>query len=292
MSKVIFVGDVHLKPSSPISRKDDYSESMLSKLRAVADYALSVGAPTIIMLGDIFDSTNTSVSYLSRCMDVFNDIRKRGVSLFSIIGNHDIKNERLDSLSGTPLGVLVKSQCVGVFNSLTVGKTRIVAHHYSAPLEANLCDASSVLVSHSFFNQSFSDSSLSEHDLTALGYGAYVFGHDHVPYDSVEGDGWVLLRPGSLCRNTSHFYNLYRKPRVLVLDVDDFSFSYWEVPCESDVFHVKKSEVSVSDMSNLVEHIRNSYTGSEFDIRGFIEKLEVSVSAKSLLLDYCKILGA
>lgn len=120
MSKVIFVGDTHLKGTSPVSRTDDYSQSILDKIRWVADYALSVKSNIVIILGDLFDSVTVSVPYLFRVLSLFKDIKSQGIKLYSLCGNHDLKHLSLELLTQTPLGLLVKAECLSILKKIKI----------------------------------------------------------------------------------------------------------------------------------------------------------------------------
>lgn len=111
MSKLTFltVGDVHIADHPPGARIDNYKEATLEKLRMVAQAANKVEADAVLFTGDIFHlkaPSRNSHSMVRALMDV---LRSMGVPCYCAPGNHDLRNDRLDSLPHQPLGVLFKS---------------------------------------------------------------------------------------------------------------------------------------------------------------------------------------
>lgn len=299
MSNIIFVGDVHLKGSSPISRKDDYPEVILNKIKYIADYAEEIGCKHILFLGDIFDTVNTSLQYFSYALSVFKNIRDRGIGLYTIVGNHDIRYESLDSLPTTPLGILVKSNIISLLDTLEVDDVRIVGCHYSKDPEQNkYTNNYSILLLHKFYEAGFGEVPLTREDTINLGYDTYILGHDHKPYSTqVIRDGLKTIqiyRTGSLARNSSDQYNRIRVPRFLVFNTDDKSYEYVNVQAESgfDIFFEQQAEQETISMKELVDYLKSSYHTSDSTLRDYINEAPIPDDVRQLIDTYLNILGA
>lgn len=299
MSKVIFVGDVHLKGSSPISRKDNYPETILNKLRFIKDYALSIDCSTVIFLGDLFDTVSTSIQYFSYCLTLFKQFTDSNIDVYTIVGNHDIKYDSLDTLPVTPLGILVKSDAVKLLDSLTVDDVFIKGCHFTEePLANKQNDLFSILLLHRFYESGFNEIPITRDDVKTLNYDAYILGHDHRPYSTVkvekENKDISVIRPGSLARNSSEHYNKLRKPRILVFETEDKSFTYVEVPSESglDIFFDKKESTEVVSMKELVDYLKSSYHTADVSIRDYVNNTEIPNDVKVLIGTYLDLLGA
>ena len=299
MSKIIFVGDVHLKGSSPISRKDNYSETILNKLRFINDYAHSIDCTTFIFLGDIFDTVNTSLQYFSHCLTLFKEIKESGIDIYTIVGNHDLKYDSMDTLPVTPLGILVKSDAIQILDSLTVDDVYIKGCHFpESPQPNTQSDLYSILLLHRFYESGFNETPITKEDAIDLGYDTYILGHDHRPYHTVEIEtdtqSIKVLRPGSLARNSSEQYNRLRKPRILILDTDTKLFHYEEVPSESgmDIFFEKQAEEQLVSMKELVDYLKSSYHTADSSIRDFVKNTDIPEDVKSLINTYLDLLGA
>lgn len=300
MSKILFVGDVHLKGSTPISRKDNYSETILRKLEWVKGYADSIECKNIIFLGDIFDTVNTSLQYFSLCLSTFKQIVDSGINLYTIVGNHDIRYDSIDTLPVTPLGILVKSEAIKLLDELVIDDTYIKGVHYTDFPSRNLSDTSlfSIMVAHRFYEAAFNEEPISRHNVIDWCFDAYILGHDHRPYVTVEieenNKHIRVLRPGSLARNSSDQYNRLRKPRVLVFDTTSKYFYYEEVPAESglEIFFDRIKEEKLPSMSELVMYLKESYHTADTSVREYVEQAEIPAPTKTLIKSYLDILGA
>lgn len=299
MSKIIFVGDVHLKGSSPISRKDNYPETILNKLQFVWDYANTIDCTTVIFLGDIFDTVNTSLQYFSHCLTIFKKIVCSGIDLYTIVGNHDLRYDSMETLPITPLGILVKSEAIKILDSLTVDDVFIKGCHFpDSPEQNSQRDLYSILLLHRFYESGFNENPITKEDAQSLGYDSYILGHDHKPYSTIkiEGEDKLIkvMRPGSLARNSSDQYNRLRKPRVLVMETMDKSFQYVEVPSESgmDIFFEKEKEKEVISMKELVDYLKSSYHTADLSIRDYLNTTEIPEDVKTLIGTYLDLLGA
>lgn len=299
MSKIIFVGDLHLKGSTPISRKDNYPETMLKKLEFIWEYAESIGSTTIIFLGDIFDTVNTSLQYFSHCLTLFKQIASSGIDLYTIIGNHDLRYDAMETLPITPLGILVKSEAIHILDSLVVDDVYIAGCHYpKSPSKNTNTDLYSILLLHRFYESGFNETPISRDEAIELSYNSLILGHDHRPYvtQDIETDNSVIkiFRPGSLARNTSEQYNRLRKPRILVMDTDIKSFYYEEVPSLSglEVFFEKEDDGCGVSMGDLVEYLKSSYQTGNLSIREYVDQSNIPDEVRSLITAYLNILGA
>lgn len=299
MSKIIFVGDTHLKATAPISRKDNYPETILNKIKFIWEYASSIECENIIFLGDIFDTVNTSLQYFSGCLSLFKQISDNGVSLYTIVGNHDLKYDSMETLPVTPLGILVKSGAIHILDSLTIDDVCITGCHFPINPEKNKNADTiySILLLHRFYDSGFNEVPITKEDVIQLNYDAYILGHDHKPYKTVyvENNRKVpVIRPGSLARNSSEQYNKLRKPRILIFDTDKKKFEYEEIPSASskDIFIEREEETNVVSMKELVEYLQSSYDTSDTSIRGYIEETAIPDDVKALIKNYLNILGA
>lgn len=296
MSKIIFVGDVHLKGSSPISRKDVYPEVILNKIRFIWDFATTIDCTTIIFLGDIFDTVNTSLQYFSHCLALFKDMSRKGIDLYTIVGNHDIRYDSMDTLPITPLGILLESGAIKLLDSLTVDDVYIKGCHFpDKPVKNDVQDFYSILLLHRFYESGFNEEPIKKEDIKELNYDTYILGHDHRPYSTIcMDDGVSIYRPGSLARNSSDSYNRLRKPRILIMDTDMKEFYYEEVPSEpgENVFFEKEAEAQVVSMADLVAYLRSSYHTDNNSIRSYMDTVTMPNDVHELIIHYLDALGA
>ena len=90
-SGLLFIGDPHIEGRTPGFRRDNYPETILSKLQWCLDYCDQQNLQPIL-LGDIFDKPRDNPNWLiARLLDLF-DSR----AIPTIFGNHDCANPHLD----------------------------------------------------------------------------------------------------------------------------------------------------------------------------------------------------
>lgn len=105
--------DVHLSDTSPISRIDDWAETLLDKLYQVSKIACDKNATAVIDGGDFFHTkspTKTSHSLIQRVIKLHTEhYKKNGIPVYSCVGNHDCVYGDYAYLPQQPLGVLFES---------------------------------------------------------------------------------------------------------------------------------------------------------------------------------------
>ena len=297
MSSIIFVGDLHLKGSSPISRVDDYPTVILNKLESLINTAKSFNCDKIMLLGDVFDSHITTLPYLAKVINTFRKISDAGIDVYTIVGNHDIKNNRMDSLDSSALGILISTGYLKLApRNLTIDDTSFNCFHYPEELENNNESCYSVCVAHRYYEFGLSWDSLTSEDLKSLNYDAMILGHYHVPCDTLSIEDTLLYRPGSLSRSTSEPYNKLRTPRVLVFNCLNHKTVYVDIPCEraDKIFTnvVEQNNQVCFSMKDLVKFITSSYTSSDLNIRDYFAKLDIPYDCRVKISDYLDNVGA
>lgn len=297
MSSIIFVGDLHLKCKSPISRRDDYPAVILSKLESLINTAKSFNCDKIMLLGDVFDSHITTLPYLAKVINTFRKISDAGIDVYTIVGNHDIKNNRMDSLDSSALGILISTGYLKLATrNLIIDDTSFNCFHYPEELTNNSESCYSVCVAHRYYEFGLSWDSLTSEDLKSLNYDAMILGHYHVPCDTLSIEDTMLYRPGSLSRSTSEPYNKLRTPRVLVFNCLNHKTVYVDIPCEraDKIFTnvVEQNNQICFSMKDLVKFITSSYTSSDLNIRDYFAKLDIPYDCRVKISDYLDNVGA
>lgn len=298
MSNVFIIGDTHLKCTSPISRCDNYPITILNKLEYLSRIAKVYNCNTFILLGDVFDSPVTSLPYLAAVINTFKKITDNGITVYTIVGNHDLKNNRLDSLETTALGILISTGYLKLApRSITIDNTIFECFHYPEELEqCSSNDQYSVCIAHRYYKFSLSWDSLQEEDVKRLNYDAMVLGHLHAPCDTETIGKTVLYRPGSLSRSTSEPYNKLRIPRVLLFNCFNHKAAYIEVSCQSaeDIFvqQIESNGQAVFSMKDLIKFITTSYSSSDMNVREYFNSCDIPYECREKIAKYLDAIGA
>ncbi len=227
-NKVAFVGDLHLDSTTPSSRVDDYADSSIAKLNALKNTCLIRDIKVVILLGDVFNKHDQSNTYINKVLKVFQAMKKEGILVYSIVGNHDLSFERMDTMDRSPLQMLFTSGLIKHLTHEVIGNDTLQVHLFGLDYPDNPIPVSeqpehglvNVLCTHRFYNYAFNDPhNLSSQDCLTLGYQLYAMGHDHIQYDVEKCQAFWVIRPGSFMRTSSHRYNLERQ---ILIDVIEF----------------------------------------------------------------------
>lgn len=298
MSNVLFIGDLHLKCTSPVSRQDCYPIAILNKVEYLSSIAKLYKCDTFILLGDVFDSPITSLPYLALVINTFKKVHDMGIKVYTIVGNHDIKNNRMDSLQTTALGILISTGYVNLApKRLLIDSTEFNCFSYPEKIEmSQKSDYYSVCVAHRYYDFNLADESLYEDDIKKLNYDSMILGHYHAPCDTEIVGKTILYRPGSLSRGTSEPYNKTRTPRALLFNCINHKAVYIEVPCHSpEEAFVKQIEsnnqVSFS-MKDLIKFITTSYSSSDMNVRDYFNSIEIPYECRAKIVKYLDSVGA
>lgn len=104
-----FITDIHISGIPPGRRQDDYLKSILDKVNFAADITKKYKAIGLCG-GDVFHTKNyksraNSLNVISDSIKAFSNFPSGGI--YGIVGNHDISEDNLETLSKQPLGVLI-----------------------------------------------------------------------------------------------------------------------------------------------------------------------------------------
>ena len=261
MSKILFIADPHLNYQTPQSRKDIYPQTMLEKIKTIARIADEQKIDDVIFLGDMFHQRYQPYSYMMKCFLAFKEFKKPP---YSIVGNHDLIYERLESLDESPLNFLFMTGVVKHLDTLEYDDVVIKGFDYTSPITKNENTNYTICVAHQYYNTPLYKYYIKPEDALNLNYQAYVLGHDHTVYDDISNDKFKVIRPGSLSRGTAHSANLMRDVYGVVFDTVTKTFTRITIPTQkaSDVFkeikYVEKSlETSVDEIIDKMDFSQN-----------------------------------
>lgn len=286
MSKILFLGDPHLNYQTPQSRKDVYPQTMLEKIKTIANIANTQDIDDVIFLGDMFHQRYQPYSYMMKCFMAFKEFKKPP---YSIIGNHDLIFERIDTFEESPLNFLFMTGVVKHLDTLEYGDVILKGFDYTTPITVNETpNKYTVCVAHQYYNTPLYKFYIKPEDALNLNYRAYVLGHDHQVYEDISNDKFTIIRPGSLSRGTAHSSNLHRDVYGVIFDTITKTFTRIVIPTQKseDVFkeikYVEKSlETSVDDIINKMEF------NSELSIYDMLDEVkDVPDKVKQLIILY------
>lgn len=300
---VLFIGDVHLSPRTPSSRKDDYPETILNKLLSLKQLITDHDIKHLVFLGDLFNTKNMTLPYFIKCFQVFKELNDTGVRMHLVVGNHDIYYNNDSTLEESPIQLLLDSNLFnhepftedGVYFNL-IGYT---TNTQNVPPVTEVVNYN-ILIGHYFFNLGFGDEehTLSKDQCSSLGYDSYILGHDHVPYDPVILKKYQVHRPGSLSRGTSHTCQINRDGiKVLLFNTGTKQYTYLDLPNVQPTTEVFKEVTLVSKVSmlDIDESLKDLLASLDFDnssdILETLEGIEMNPKVREVVYSYLSDVG-
>lgn len=301
MSKIMFVGDLHLSPRIPLARKDDYPTTLLNKLHSLQKLALDQKVTDLVFLGDLFNTRHMTLAYFVKCFQQFKDMQSAGLQLHLIIGNHDILYNNEDMTQESPIQILLDSQ---LFNNQTFQRddTTISLFNYTETTQTLPVNTQTynILVGHYFYLFGFSDEehSLSHEQCTDLKYQAYILGHDHTPYDPIKKQTYEVHRPGSFSRGTSQTCQVNRDNiQVVLFDTTTHKFTYQDIPNiipSKDVYKENHliDKVTLSTISESLQDLLSDLTfDNSSDIFQTLNSIPMEDAVRQLITSYLNAEG-
>lgn len=285
MSKVCIVGDTHFSPKQPVSRKDNYPETLLKKLDSLLELCIDNNVRDVIFLGDLINNNQMTMEYFIILYRYFSQFSKFNIKLHTVIGNHDINHGNEEFLDKSPLAILFESKLFNNKDFIRDNCKFTLKNYYDTidKLEPIKEGGVNILIGHYFYLSGFNDiyHTLSPEDCKRLGYNYYFLGHDHTPYESLRINGYEVHRPGSFSRATSDTCQVTRDNiKVCLFDTETLGISYLDIPnvlLSKDVYKESKLISKLIDKDNidttLSQDIDDLINDLSFDFSGDIYKV-------------------
>lgn len=111
--KIVLIGDVHLADRPPSSCTDSYLGDLFDLLDQASAVAKECKAQAIVQAGDWFHIKMPSRNSHKLVIRSIEWASNAPCSVYVVPGNHDLSNDRLESLNeGQPLGAVIRSKSV------------------------------------------------------------------------------------------------------------------------------------------------------------------------------------
>ena len=101
--KFLFFTDSHIRGTTPKNRKDNFYETLKTKLLEITNISKKLDVDYILHGGDWFDRPDISPSIVREFAIIIKTFEK---PIYTIAGNHDIYGHNPDTIGRTMLGLL------------------------------------------------------------------------------------------------------------------------------------------------------------------------------------------
>lgn len=285
MVKALLIGDCHLADKPPSLRTETYTQDILDKLAYCVKIA-NDQTDVMVLLGDVFHiklSSRNSHALVQATASVLEQFKGR---VLIVPGNHDLSQNRLESLPSQPLGTLALSPNIELLDGYDE-ETKIVGipyldsfedfHARLEGLEAEPIDPAPVLIAThaSIFpdNQSPPYAHMNASGIDTGGI-PLAYGHIHDPHFFYQSkDGTWFCNNGAISRGSLHEETVKREPAVTIFDSEAQGCPFTSVPIPFR---------PASEVFRLAEHVEKVEAQAKLD--GFLESI-TSVQLTNLSLE-------
>jgi len=286
--------DVHLSDRTPRSRKDNWTDTIIGKLRQVGEIAREVKADAVLDGGDFFDVKSPQRNSHALVRAAAEVHKGYPCPVYANVGNHDCVYGDYAFLPQQPLGVLFAT---GVFkpcydyneaefvDPLTATWVRVVGVPYHGTKydldriakirkgeEDYLVVMCHMLASPTGGSMFEGEDIVRYSDLRGHDADVFCFGHWHKDQGVVEnGYGQYIVNVGSLSRGSLSQDDMDRQPACVVMTFDKltgvtFDTRRLEVTPAAEVFDVEartRQEERTDAVEAFVDSIKTTLTGSQ-----------------------------
>ncbi len=272
--KFIYCTDIHYG-ATPVCRKDDYNESILTKLNFIVRYASDNDINNIVVGGDLFDRPHQNYSDLIEMVSLIRFSNKHWIINR---GNptHDgvIENSPLTLISSMYVNVITSDnkQAYGIDNAIVFGfcPNSVDLDKYDPKQPFELFDGYDkfLLTHHIIVDKPVPYKHYLCADIAEkFDFGCVVFLADYHPkqgdfvYENSKGIKVRFISPGSICRRKYTRDNIDKIPQFCVFDTDNGECEFVEIPFEKDIWNIPEDSSDIDstelDMSRFKDNIED-----------------------------------
>lgn len=309
--KILNINDPHACAVGPISRIDNYEESLFRKLDEIRDIVLEEKVDLLTCTGDFFHLKSwvrNPYALTNRLVDYFKSMPP-ACSVVGIFGDHDVPDRNEASVATQPLGALVSAGCVTLLSPGDVlsnwNKVWITGAPKTDGYEGNrknyMPDMSKkhgemmtgrpfegvhVHLSHGdlYENRPVYEPYTLYSELAGSPVDFHFNGHVHDDLGAVKVGKTTIINRGSLTRGSLVESNIKRKVTITLLNTDTRGLCYRELksalPADKifdldKVKETKQAEAEILRLGELIKHESGSVelSGPE-SIRHLVRELK------------------
>lgn len=247
MSRYLCVGDIHLMDRPSVNVTDSYTDDMFALLDQTVQIAKDLKLDGVVWAGDVFHLKNPSRNSHSLVQRAIKVVQSYPCPLYIVVGNHDISNDRLESIADQPIGELFLAGAINLDGWAPKGWL------FGVPWQQRWQEDGTPMEAFQHYREDLAGVNLSEHPLvvthapiyppsmelewefvptkgehgisSAMGNtGALYYGHIHEPHGVFNVEGVRYCNFGALSRGSLTEYNRTREIAVTLYDTTTGEF--------------------------------------------------------------------
>ena len=253
----LLTADWHIRGDRPVCRTDDYMEAQKKKIEFILTLGKKHDCP-IFIAGDLGNRPLWGDKLLNYFIEILN--KYSDVGIYTICGQHDLLNHRLDKWNEGGLGVLSKK---GYIKVLTEKYENIQPFSYGEKIEDTEAE---IVLLHTMVvkNQKSKlweaqEAPSAKRIIKKLPKTKLVLTGDNHQSFVVEYEGRILCNPGSLMRMSAN--QIDHQPSIYLWYAEDNSIERVYLPIEKDVIsreHIEVAEERNSRIESFVNRLKET----------------------------------
>lgn len=248
--KFLFFTDTHIRATNPVSRKDNFLETIENKFAEIKSLITKHEIDYILHGGDLFDRPDIPVKTVGKFANILKDFNK---PIYIISGNHDIYGHNPNTIDRSMLGLLNTLNIVTLISKdhpivLEDKDLRIQLSgcpyiydidseykKYYFPKRIENVDYHIFLIHSFLIDKPFVDtvSHTLIDEVLETDANIILSGHYHTGFGVKEINNKYFINPGSLLRTNSSKPELKRIPEIIILDISKENILVKEIPLKS-----------------------------------------------------------
>ena len=283
--KLLLISDLHLVVKNPVARIDDLTTTQFEKIEFIFNLAKENNA-IIIQAGDFFDKPR-SWSLLSLIIDF---LKKFDISVYCVMGQHDIYMYSELTKNRTNMGILNKTSLLNILNDkpAQVGEGADKVFLYGASYGENLPRIQRLGFTLGVIHASISDRALwPDHKFTSADkyladnpeYDVILVGDVHSCFSVKDKQGRYLINTGPILRKEANEYNFTHMPKIALFDTETKDLEWIDIPASVPELILSRSHIEYKEendqmLDEFVSQIKKNTSDSEDCSSGtYIENL-------------------
>jgi DNA repair exonuclease SbcCD nuclease subunit len=229
--KILQINDPHFAERPPSKRTLSYTDDIFEKMEECIEISKQFLVDIVVIPGDIFhykSGIRTSHRLVNRLSATF---EKFPVPILVVPGNHDLLEDRIESVQSQPIGTLafVKNVTILPKGQLPLGRVQFRAiPGVSSVKPIDFFEdkgnfAVSIIIAHAMIvppGDRWYPLEVIRPSALAGSADVILYGHNHIPADPHLMGGTLFVNPGAISRGTLSEEDLKRTPQVAIITIE------------------------------------------------------------------------
>jgi DNA repair exonuclease SbcCD nuclease subunit len=307
---ILTAGDIHISDINPHSRVDNFKETILDKLDQLKKAANKLKVDAVLLTGDLYNLKNPVKNSHDLNRELITLFKGFKCPIYTIVGNHDLTADDLDTLSFQPISVLFASgTLINLAEPIVFSKKGLKVSLVGIPyqkhfsLEKTSFPAkgdvqAQICVMHVYAGpkagKMHKERLYGYDELATLGADVYVLGHYHYDQDIQWKNKQCFINLGSISRGTltdervDHqpkfgFIKIFRENEEVKIEADSIPL---RIKPPEEIFDLKKREEEQKEGLEIEKYVEHLVAEASSDNKApSIEEQMIKMNVEKTVMD-------